>query len=149
MMSAPPMMAATHSSQPQLDWDSEFSRVADTDVKGKGKAVVSDVVDLEARFKELSATEDGMGKHPDYMSDFEKYVDHFSTPVDTDVPVQSMEPNEDRRPHRSLRTSKMGVRVSAGPSSSAGGDRRSKGRQPGLCRRSHACMGATIWEGVG
>jgi hypothetical protein len=51
----------------QLDWDQEFSRVAD-DVKGKGKAKIEEVdvnAEEKAEIVEKSADED-------YMSDFEK-----------------------------------------------------------------------------
>lgn len=74
MMTAPPSMMSTITPQRQLDWDSEFSKVAEQDTKGKGKAV-EDVNDLEARFRELSADDwqqEGTSQHPDYMSDFEK-----------------------------------------------------------------------------
>lgn len=74
------MMAAMAQApqQQQTNWDQEFSKVAEQDVKGKGKAVD----DLEEAFKQLSADdkpeatvqEKPQSQHPDYMSDFEKQV---------------------------------------------------------------------------
>lgn len=68
--------SAQTSHQPQLDWDQEFSKVSEEDVKGKGKAK-ADVDDLEERFKALAAGDEAQRMaefegHPDYMRDFEK-----------------------------------------------------------------------------
>lgn len=70
------MNAVQTSQQPQLDWDQEFSKVSEADVKGKGKAT-TDVDDLEARFQALAARDEVQRLaetegHPDYMRDFEK-----------------------------------------------------------------------------
>ncbi|KAG9041686.1 Peroxisomal membrane signal receptor PTS1 [Tulasnella sp. UAMH 9824] len=68
--------AVQTSHQPQLDWDQEFSKVSEADVKGKGKAK-ADLDDLEERFKALVARDEAQRLaetegHPDYMRDFEK-----------------------------------------------------------------------------
>ncbi|KAG8987366.1 Peroxisomal membrane signal receptor PTS1 [Tulasnella sp. JGI-2019a] len=62
--------------QSTVNWDQEFSKVAE-DVKGKGKARIVEVdsttTGLEDAFRELSSTaEDETASKGDYMSDFEK-----------------------------------------------------------------------------
>lgn len=65
--------------QSMVNWDQEFSRVAD-DVKGKGKARIVEVdsttTGLEDAFRELSAAEGQTASSEDHMSDFEKCVDN-------------------------------------------------------------------------
>ncbi|KAG8873420.1 Peroxisomal membrane signal receptor PTS1 [Tulasnella sp. 331] len=81
-MSAPMMMMRPsgpimlpQAPQSIVNWDQEFSKVAD-DVKGKGKARIVEVdsttTGLEDAFRELSAAKDQTALNDDHMSDFEK-----------------------------------------------------------------------------
>lgn len=81
--------SAQTSHQPQLDWDQEFSKVSEDDVKGKGKAK-ADVDDLEERFKALAARDEAQRMaefegHPDYMRDFEKIWNQSLHPPSKDL----------------------------------------------------------------
>lgn len=69
-----PMRPPVLQGLPRPNWDQEFAQVTG-DTKGKGKAQDAAIADLEERFRELSAEEavaEATGRHPDYMSDFEK-----------------------------------------------------------------------------
>ena len=82
MMPMRPHMMVSQPQQPQANWDQEFSRVSEQDVSGKGKGKMTE--DLEEAFKKLATdeaipsqknpVEEATNRHPDYMSDFQKWV---------------------------------------------------------------------------
>lgn len=76
--------ALPQSPQSMVNWDQEFTQVAD-DVKGKGKARLVEVdqdsaTGIEDAFRQLS-TEGSDQTKDDFLSDFEKYVSLSKTRV--------------------------------------------------------------------
>lgn len=77
MMYQPSMPTQSSLSFQQPNWEAEFSRVSESDVKGKGKARIVEVSDdagFEEAFKnlEVSDKEESRGELDDYMASFEK-----------------------------------------------------------------------------
>lgn len=75
-----PLYASAHLSNQLPDWDAEFSKVAETANKDKGKGRLTEVTDenLEEAFKQLHVESREETEVPadleDYMTSFEKYV---------------------------------------------------------------------------